>query len=80
VLGLLALAAGALVLLGFLTPALAATVAVATAAHTLAQPTTGTLLSIAIALALSCLGPGAWSVDARLFGRREIVIPPDPDR
>jgi hypothetical protein len=25
--------------------------------------------------AIACLGPGAFSVDARLFGRREILIP-----
>jgi uncharacterized membrane protein YphA (DoxX/SURF4 family) len=28
-----------------------------------------------ISLAIVLLGPGAFSVDARLFGRREIVIP-----
>ena len=27
---------------------------------------------------ISLLGPGAYSVDGRLFGRREIVIPPSP--
>jgi hypothetical protein len=27
-------------------------------------------------LALILIGPGAFSVDARLFGRREIIIPP----
>jgi hypothetical protein len=27
------------------------------------------------AVALAMLGPGAHSVDARLFGRREIIIP-----
>jgi hypothetical protein len=31
------------------------------------------LLSDCAVLAL--VGPGAWSLDARLFGRREIVIP-----
>ncbi|MBC7925988.1 MAG: hypothetical protein H7039_10065 [Bryobacteraceae bacterium] len=31
---------------------------------------------LATALALHFLGPGALSVDARLFGRREIIIPP----
>jgi len=30
---------------------------------------------ITIAIALTCLGPGAVSLDARLFGRREIIIP-----
>jgi uncharacterized membrane protein YphA (DoxX/SURF4 family) len=29
----------------------------------------------AISMALVLLGPGAFSVDARLFGRREIIIP-----
>jgi hypothetical protein len=28
-----------------------------------------------ISIALVCLGPGAFSLDARLFGRREIIIP-----
>jgi hypothetical protein len=34
-----------------------------------------TALSAVIALAVICLGPGALSLDARLFGRREIIIP-----
>jgi hypothetical protein len=34
------------------------------------------ILSIPMALALSLLGPGAFSVDARIFGRRVIVLPP----
>jgi len=25
--------------------------------------------------ALAMVGPGAWSIDARLFGRKHIVIP-----
>ena len=54
---------------GFMTPA-AAVVAAATAL-VLQSPS---LAAIAVALAL--LGPGAYSVDARLFGRREIVIEP----
>jgi len=33
-------------------------------------------LSAVIAAAVVCLGPGAFSIDARLFGRREIVISP----
>jgi uncharacterized membrane protein YphA (DoxX/SURF4 family) len=28
-----------------------------------------------IVASLVCLGPGAFSLDARLFGRREIIIP-----
>ena len=29
----------------------------------------------ALGAALAMLGPGAWSVDARLFGRKRIQIP-----
>jgi uncharacterized membrane protein YphA (DoxX/SURF4 family) len=36
----------------------------------------GLMLGLAILLALAILGPGAYSIDARLFGRREIIIPP----
>jgi uncharacterized membrane protein YphA (DoxX/SURF4 family) len=32
----------------------------------------------AISAALVLLGPGAFSLDARLFGRREIIIPEGP--
>jgi uncharacterized membrane protein YphA (DoxX/SURF4 family) len=38
------------------------------------NPTTA-VLAAAIAIAVSCLGPGAFSLDARIFGRRVIVIP-----
>jgi hypothetical protein len=30
------------------------------------------------ALALALVGPGAYSVDSYLFGRRLIVLPPNP--
>ena len=33
------------------------------------------LVSALVAIALALLGPGAWSVDARMFGRRVIVLP-----
>jgi putative oxidoreductase len=33
-------------------------------------------LAMSIAVALVFLGPGAFSLDARRFGQREIVIPP----
>jgi hypothetical protein len=32
------------------------------------------ILSIPVAIALALLGPGAYSLDARVFGRRVIVI------
>jgi uncharacterized membrane protein YphA (DoxX/SURF4 family) len=35
------------------------------------------LMTIADAIVISLLGPGAFSIDARLFGPREIVVPRD---
>jgi|SRR5579872_66724 len=32
-------------------------------------------LTLVITLAVLCLGPGAYSIDARIFGRREVIIP-----
>ena len=50
---------------------IAGTLAVATALAAAAP-----LLEVAVvAAALILLGPGAFSIDARLFGRREITIP-----
>jgi uncharacterized membrane protein YphA (DoxX/SURF4 family) len=33
------------------------------------------VLALMIAAAIAFVGPGAFSVDARLFGRREVIIP-----
>jgi hypothetical protein len=38
----------------------------------------GALNLAAISATLVLLGPGAFSLDARLFGRREIIIPEGP--
>jgi hypothetical protein len=35
----------------------------------------GALVGLAAAAGLALLGPGAFSLDARLFGRRQIFIP-----
>jgi uncharacterized membrane protein YphA (DoxX/SURF4 family) len=37
------------------------------------------VLGLASVTALGLLGPGAWSIDARLFGHREIFIPAQDD-
>ena len=34
------------------------------------------LMTMVVAVSLSLLGPGAYSIDAFLFGRKEISIPP----
>jgi putative oxidoreductase len=70
-------AAAALVLVGFWTPVAGVLLAVAElclAFSHASDPSIHILLS-ALAAALAMLGPGAWSVDARLFGRKRIQIP-----
>jgi uncharacterized membrane protein YphA (DoxX/SURF4 family) len=87
--GLLTVASGALLLIGYLTPfasVLAGVFCVGCAFSWFAPPNLELLaakltaaLATVIAVALVCLGPGAFSLDARLFGRREIIIPsPSP--
>jgi uncharacterized membrane protein YphA (DoxX/SURF4 family) len=83
--GSFAIAVGAAIFVGFLTPAAsaAATVGyfmtgVSSFLMTEANKHINTLAAFslaAISAALVLLGPGAFSLDARLFGRREIIIP-----
>lgn len=74
---LVAAGAAALLLVGFWTPV--AGVLMAMAEMYLAfshshDPWIHTLLG-SLGASLAMLGPGAWSVDARLFGRKRIQIP-----
>jgi len=36
-------------------------------------------LAVLVSLAMLCLGPGTFSIDSHLFGRREIIIPDASD-
>jgi putative oxidoreductase len=68
---------GLLFLVGIYTPIVVAVLAVVSIWRAFlhpANPWTCILLA-AVAAGLALLGPGAWSVDARLFGRREIELP-----
>lgn len=83
--GLLAISIGISILIGFLTPVAGVAVGLGSAGIALswvpppAQDLFNTKLSlifmIIMAAAIALLGPGAFSLDARLFGRREIIIP-----
>jgi len=67
---------------GFLTPLLSVIAGVAIIANLLSGFDSGNsicLFSIVNAAALALLGPGAYSVDARLYGRRVIVVHPRKD-
>ena len=77
--------AGTALIAGVVTPVAGASVALVSAAMAMSwlpspsisvlddPASLGFLATIAIAIVL--LGPGAYSTDAKLFGRREIVIP-----
>jgi uncharacterized membrane protein YphA (DoxX/SURF4 family) len=69
------LAAGLLLIIGMWTP-------VAGVAQAIVEFWTGSgersnmlhVIAASIGLSLAMLGPGAWSVDARLFGRKRIDV------
>jgi uncharacterized membrane protein YphA (DoxX/SURF4 family) len=83
--GALIVFAGTALIAGVVTPIAGSSVAlvsVAMAMSLVPSPLVSVLddpMSLAfltiIAIAIVLLGPGAYSIDARLFGRREIVIP-----
>jgi hypothetical protein len=83
---LLAMVAGASLLLGLTTPIgsvlatlLNAGMALSWLQHlSIAQPKQELALLAVVAAALGLLGPGGCSIDSFLFGRREIVIPRQP--
>jgi uncharacterized membrane protein YphA (DoxX/SURF4 family) len=81
----LALASGLFLLSGYLTSLVCAVgilISLATALSFLSVPginidagRMAAAFTTVVALALLCLGPGAYSLDARRRGRREIIIP-----
>lgn len=68
-------------LVGFMTPIAAMIIglgAIALALSSLFQTNQTLLDVIVLTIAIALLGPGAFSIDARMFGRREILIPNTP--
>lgn len=84
--GVFAIAMGILLVIGFMTPIAGMVVALMGVGLGLSvipvsvpSPWSSELavvFGLTILVAIIGLGPGAFSVDARVFGRREIIIPP----
>jgi uncharacterized membrane protein YphA (DoxX/SURF4 family) len=88
--GLMCLVTGALLLVGFLTP-IAGVVGglcvmglglslIPVSKLTVFDSKPAVVFAAAMLIGVVVLGPGAFSLDARLFGRREIIIPPSMPR
>jgi putative oxidoreductase len=77
ILQLVAAGAAALLLVGLWTPVAGVLMAVAELGLAFTRPADPWMhiLLAALGVSLAMLGPGAWSVDARLFGRKRIQIP-----
>ena len=84
VVALLAFLTGLALIIGFMTPIASVLLSAAGLLLTITSSVPGHLLLfesgmarlefIGISVALICLGPGALSLDARLYGRREIEV------
>lgn len=79
------LVSGALLLAGFLTPiaGIVGLAVIGVGLSLLPAPTPtlfdtrpAIVFAVTMLVAVVLLGPGAFSLDARVFGRREIIIPP----
>jgi hypothetical protein len=66
-----------LLLAGLWTPIAGGILALASLGHAIARPEDrwGWIVLAVLAAAVALLGPGAWSVDARLYGWRRLEIP-----
>lgn len=75
--GTLHIGLGALIVMGLWTPVVGVLVACMTLADAYSEPQARwhCLLTGAIAAATALIGPGRWSVDARLFGWKRVEIP-----
>ena len=76
VLSVLMIGIGVLLLVGLWTPVAGTMLAIVALSHALfyaANPWTFVLMGI-LGAGLALLGPGVWSVDARLYGRKRIRI------
>jgi putative oxidoreductase len=76
ILDLLGIAGGLLLVLGLWTPVAGSLVAIIQSWALFSQPGSpwAKTLLLALGLGLALVGPGAWSIDARLFGWKRLNI------
>lgn len=75
VIGVTELSCGSLLLIGLWTPVAAVAQALLQTASALSRHNdVAHLATGVIGLSLALLGPGAWSIDARLYGRKRIHV------
>ena len=72
-------AAGLLILGGLWTPLAGALAGIVELWIGLSQPGihSSTFILATLGISLAMIGPGAWSIDARLYGRKQL-LPPEP--
>ena len=79
VLQIVGAAAGLLILGGLWTPVAGVLAGIVEVWIALTQPGTqsSAIILATLGISLAMIGPGAWSIDARLYGRKQI-LPPEP--
>lgn len=79
VLRLLGGAAGILIIAGLWTPVVGVLASLVEVCIAFTQPgfQSWAIMMAILGVSLAMIGPGAWSLDARLYGRKEI-FPPEP--
>ena len=77
VLPIVGAAAGLLLLAGLWTPIAGVLAGIVEVWIGLSQPGTQwpALILATLAISLAMIGPGAWSIDARLYGRKQLLPP-----
>ena len=71
----LSLASASCLFAGFMTPLISTAVAIGAGVLAVSGFVSPPFEVITLAVTIALLGPGAFSLDARMFGRREILVP-----